>query len=147
MNPNFDKAGGLIPAIVQDTTTGQVLMQGYMNAEALEITEQTGKVTFYSRSRQQLWTKGETSGNFLIFDEYYLDCDRDSILVKARPTGPVCHTGSQTCFKQNESEGFLYQLQSIIQERRDNPSESSYTNHLFSRGYQQDCAKSGRRGH
>src|SRR5690554_870407 len=113
MTPDFSKGDGLLPAIVQDVLTSQVLMLGYMNAEAWEQTKNTGKVTFFSRSKQRLWVKGETSGNFLLLKEFYLDCDRDSILVIAKPTGPVCHTGTMSCFSNDHLDGlhFLGELQ------------------------------------
>ncbi|NMA22377.1 MAG: bifunctional phosphoribosyl-AMP cyclohydrolase/phosphoribosyl-ATP diphosphatase HisIE [Spirochaetales bacterium] len=140
MGLDFEKLGGLVPAIVQDATTRRVLMLGYMNEEALEQTRDRGLVTFYSRSRQKLWTKGETSGNYLEVREILEDCDHDTLLIKAVPTGPVCHTGADTCFSEvndpeelNETE-FLFYLQQVIQDRRDFPQEGSYTNHLFSRG-------------
>src|SRR5829696_697673 len=120
MKLNFDKyADGLIPAIVQDATTRKVLMLGFMNAEALSVTESTKRATFYSRSRGQLWTKGEQSGNFLFVDKIVADCDNDTILLEARPTGPVCHSGAATCFAQtNSSSNFLFVLEQIIRDRK-----------------------------
>ncbi|MDO9548347.1 MAG: bifunctional phosphoribosyl-AMP cyclohydrolase/phosphoribosyl-ATP diphosphatase HisIE [Candidatus Marinimicrobia bacterium] len=134
MKIDFDK--GLIPAIVQDDQTGKVLMLGYMNREAYDKTLETGKVTFFSRSRQQLWTKGETSGNFLLSKKILIDCDGDTILVKARPTGPICHTGADTCFEEvnTDSCDFLYELERIIADRKANPKPGSYTNKLFDAG-------------
>jgi phosphoribosyl-AMP cyclohydrolase len=116
MNPDFAKyTNGLVPAIVQDVTTNKVLMLGFMNAEALEKTKSENKVTFFSRSKQRLWTKGETSNNFLLVKEILTDCDNDTILIKASPTGPVCHTGADTCFNEtNKSIDFIYLLEEVI---------------------------------
>ena len=108
MNIDFSKSDGLVPAIIQHTLTGQVLMLGFMNKEALEKTTSEGKVTFFSRSKNRLWTKGETSGNYLIVDEILTDCDGDTLLIKAYPQGPTCHTGSTSCFKEESAKGFLY---------------------------------------
>ena len=131
MNPDFTK-NELIPAIVQDVFTKNILMLGYMNKEALDETIKLGKVTFYSRSKQRLWTKGETSGNFLMVKELALDCDRDTILVQAAPTGPSCHNGTDTCFGSYKNKGYdLSFLSNIIQDRKDNPKEGSYTNILL----------------
>jgi phosphoribosyl-ATP pyrophosphohydrolase/phosphoribosyl-AMP cyclohydrolase len=149
MELDFEKQGGLIPAIVQDVATRRVLMLGYMNEEALRQTKDRGLVTFYSRSREKLWTKGETSGNYLEVRELLEDCDHDTILIKAVPTGPVCHTGADTCFgEENDPEDlsgteFLYYLEQIIHDRRDFPQEGSYTNHLFSRGINKIAQKVG----
>ncbi len=149
MGLDFAKQGGLIPAIVQDATTRRVLMLGYMNEEALSQTRDRGLVTFYSRSQKKLWTKGETSGNYLEVRQIIEDCDSDTLLIKAIPTGPVCHTGKDTCFNEhnkpeelNETE-FLFYLQQVIQDRRDFPVEGSYTNHLFSRGVNKISQKVG----
>jgi phosphoribosyl-ATP pyrophosphohydrolase/phosphoribosyl-AMP cyclohydrolase len=127
---------GLIPAIIQDDQTGKVLMLGYMNPESLKRTRESGVVTFFSRSRQKLWTKGETSGNFLHVREIREDCDGDTLLIQVDPAGPVCHTGSDTCFADtNKGFGrFLYRLEEIIRQRQENPTESSYTAKLFSEG-------------
>ena len=144
MKLDFKKGGGLIPAIVQDADSNVVLMLGYMNEEAYKKTEETGKVTFFSRSRQQLWTKGETSGNFLLLDKMLIDCDNDTILVKARPTGPVCHTGSDTCFDEiNKTYDFLYELEKIVAQRRKVMPEGSYTTHLFKKGINKIAQKVG----
>lgn len=142
---NFEKySDGLVPAIVQDAETRKVLMLGFMNAKSFEITRETGKVTFFSRSRQKLWTKGETSGNFLEAQEILLDCDSDTILVKAKPFGAVCHTGADTCFNEkNESENFLFQLEKVILDRKQNPSEYSYTSKLFAKGINKIAQKVG----
>lgn len=145
MNIDFGKyADGLVPAIVQDAETRVVLMLGFMNAEAFAVTEQTQKVTFYSRSRQTLWTKGETSGNFLELKEIDLDCDADTLLIKATPAGAVCHTGAETCFNEtNERESFLYELEKTIKDRKENPSEDSYTSKLFTKGINKIAQKVG----
>ncbi len=145
----FDKMGGLVPAIVQDAVTRRVLMLGFMNEEALKLTRDRGLVTLYSRSRQALWTKGETSGNYLQVRDIIEDCDSDTLLIKAIPTGPVCHTGKDTCFGEENSPGevsspeFLFYLQEVIQDRREFPLEGSYTNHLFSRGLNKIAQKVG----
>lgn len=145
MSPDFEKGGGLLPAIVQDHITGKVLMLGYMNAEALNQTQETGKVTFYSRSKERLWVKGETSGNHLILMEIAEDCDKDTILVKAEPQGPTCHTGADTCFNETNSNPitFLNQLTAIIADRKANPSEDSYTASLFKLGINKVAQKVG----
>ncbi|WP_116127134.1 bifunctional phosphoribosyl-AMP cyclohydrolase/phosphoribosyl-ATP diphosphatase HisIE [Lewinella sp. IMCC34183] len=140
---DFSKDNGLVPAIVQDSTTRVVLMQGYMNAEALERTLDSGHVTFYSRSKQRLWTKGETSGNTLSLVRIDADCDRDSLLVRADPAGPVCHTGADTCWDEANRGDFLDHLERTIQERRDNPSEGSYTTSLLQRGINKVAQKVG----
>ena len=144
-NINFEKyADGLVPAIIQDAETQKVLMLGFMNAEAFEKTRNTNLVTFFSRSRQSLWTKGETSGNFLHIREISVDCDADTILIKANPAGAVCHTGADTCFNEkNENENFLFELDKIIRDRKDNPSETSYTAKLFSKGLNKIAQKVG----
>ena len=142
-------ADGLLPVVVQDATTLKVLMVAYMNREAYEKTVETGKATFYSRSRNSLWTKGETSGNFLQLREILTDCDGDTLLVKAIPSGPVCHTGADTCFGEENEPGeisspeFLFYLENVIKDRRTNPAEGSYTNHLFSRGLNKIAQKVG----
>jgi phosphoribosyl-AMP cyclohydrolase / phosphoribosyl-ATP pyrophosphohydrolase len=145
MNINFQKyADGLVPTIVQDSRTQKVLMLGFMNADSFELTQTTGKTTFYSRSRQRLWTKGETSGNFLEVHEIRTDCDSDTILIKAAPSGPVCHTGADTCFgEKNEHEDFLFRLEEIIKERKVNAKESSYTSSLFAKGLNKITQKVG----
>jgi phosphoribosyl-AMP cyclohydrolase / phosphoribosyl-ATP pyrophosphohydrolase len=147
MEINFEKSNdGLVPAIIQDATTRQVLMLGYMNKEALEKTQTEGVVTFYSRSKNRLWTKGESSGNFLNVKELNIDCDADTILIKVNPTGPVCHTGADTCFdEKNEGKAlFLNYLQKkIIRERKNNPLEDSYTSKLFARGTNKIAQKVG----
>ncbi|PWV50669.1 bifunctional phosphoribosyl-AMP cyclohydrolase/phosphoribosyl-ATP diphosphatase HisIE [Chitinophaga sp. S165] len=142
---NFQKcADGLVPAIVQDSATLKVLMLGYMNQEALDKTLQEGKVTFFSRSKQRLWTKGEESGNFLTLQEIRVDCDSDTLLIKAIPAGVVCHTGADTCWEENNvSNDFLGKLESIITDRKNNPSESSYTSKLFAKGINKIAQKVG----
>lgn len=145
MNLNFEKyPDGLLPAIVQDAATRVVLMLGFMNREAFETTEREGRVTFFSRSRQKLWTKGETSGNFLDVVEIRVDCDADTILIKATPRGPVCHTGTQTCFDElNESADFLFDLERVIKNRQANPDSGSYTSKLFAKGINKIAQKVG----
>ncbi len=149
MQLDFTKGNGLVPAIVQDAVTQKVLMLGYMNQEAYRITREKNLVTFYSRTRNTLWTKGETSGNYLTVREIIADCDNDTLLIKAIPTGPVCHTGSDTCFDETnelqdvDTRDFLFYLQSVVQDRREHPIEGSYTNHLFSRGINKIAQKVG----
>lgn len=142
---DFDKVNGLVPAIVQDAHSKQVLMLGYMNEEALRMTNETGKVTFYSRSKERLWTKGETSGNFLHVRNILIDCDGDTLLVYADPVGPVCHTGSDTCFsEENRSKTyFIDDLRAIIKDRKNRPSNSSYTASLFAKGINKVAQKVG----
>lgn len=142
-NLKFDEKG-LIPAIVQDADTGVVLMLGYMNRESLEVTQKSGRVCFFSRSRQKLWTKGEESGNFLFLKEIKADCDRDTLLVKAVPAGPVCHTGAETCWgESNQTTDFLFFLQRFLQKRKDDSPEESYTARLISRGINKVAQKVG----
>jgi phosphoribosyl-ATP pyrophosphohydrolase/phosphoribosyl-AMP cyclohydrolase len=145
MKPDFSKSpDNLIPAIVQDSKTQVVLMLGYMNAEALEKTTKEKRVTFYSRSKKRLWTKGEESGNFLDVNDVKIDCDNDTILIKATPLGPVCHTGADTCFNEkNNSADFLIYLQGIINERKNNPTDKSYTSSLFQKGINKIAQKVG----
>ncbi|NOX38301.1 MAG: bifunctional phosphoribosyl-AMP cyclohydrolase/phosphoribosyl-ATP diphosphatase HisIE [Calditrichaeota bacterium] len=136
MNIDFEKSSGLVPVIVQDSRDGRVLMLGYMNREAFQRTLQTGKVTFFSRSRKQLWTKGETSGNELLVKSIQPDCDGDALLIRAIPTGPVCHTGESTCFGNhtNPGWGFLFELERIIHQRRQGGDAQSYTRRLLDQG-------------
>jgi phosphoribosyl-ATP pyrophosphohydrolase/phosphoribosyl-AMP cyclohydrolase len=149
MQIDFEKGNGLVPAVVQDATTRRVLMLGYMNEEAFRITQERGLVTFYSRSRNTLWTKGETSGNYLTVRDIIVDCDHDTLLIKAIPSGPVCHTGNDTCFNEENdpehmtSSEFLNYLEEVIIDRREHPIEGSYTNHLFSRGINKIAQKVG----
>lgn len=140
---NFDKSGGLVPVIIQHAGTLQVLMLGYMNAEALEKTKNEGKVTFYSRSKQRLWTKGESSGNYLTVQEILTDCDDDTLLIKAFPQGPTCHTGSTSCFREETAKGFVYDLEKVIEQRITENPEGSYTSRLFSRGVNKVAQKVG----
>lgn len=146
MTPDFSKdTNGLLPAIVQDAQTGKVLMLGYMNEESLAKTKELKKVTFFSRSKNRLWTKGEESGNFLEVIDIKLDCDNDAFLIKAKPFGPVCHTGNDTCwFEKNKDEfSFLHYLESIIQDRKQHPKDNSYTNLLFNKGLNKIAQKVG----
>ena len=143
MNIDFKKGNGLVPVIIQDNTTMQVLMLGFMDKEALLKTEQEGRVTFFSRSRNKLWTKGETSGNYLYVKEIRTDCDSDSILILADPAGPVCHTGSFSCFGEDSARGFLYKLERIISQRIDDDTEGSYTNKIFRKGINRIAQKVG----
>lgn len=143
MTLDFEKSGGLVPVIVQDTLTLQVLMLGYMNKEAFDKTVAEGKVTFFSRSKNRLWTKGEVSGNFLIVDSVSVDCDNDTLLIKAFPQGPTCHTGSVSCFGDKENKGFLYELENVIEQRITESPEGSYTSKLFSRGVNKVAQKVG----
>jgi phosphoribosyl-ATP pyrophosphohydrolase/phosphoribosyl-AMP cyclohydrolase len=144
MKPDFSKyADGLVPVIIQDFTTNVVLMLGFMNEEALARTQQEGTVCFYSRSKQRLWTKGESSGNFLRVKEIITDCDKDTLLIKAAPAGPVCHTGADTCFNETNPKFSLQKLENIIAERKANPSASSYTSSLFEKGINKIAQKVG----
>ena len=142
---DFNKMGGLIPAIIQDSRTKKVLMLGYMNQEALAKTLELNKVTFFSRSKQRLWTKGETSGNFLNVISIDVDCDKDTLLIKAVPDGPVCHTGAATCFGDNNEIGieFLSELQDFINKRHEEMPENSYTTTLFQSGINRMAQKVG----
>ena len=145
MNIDFEKSDGLIPVIVQDAKTAKVLMLGYMNSEALEKTEKEKRVTFYSRSKQRLWTKGETSGNLLEVVSIKDDCDSDTLLIQANPLGPVCHKGSDTCFNESNfpNSFFLEHLEKTIQERKNNPSAKSYTSSLLASGINKVAQKVG----
>lgn len=148
---DWDKGGGLVPAIVQDAATGAVLMLGYMNREALEATERTGRVTFFSRSRRALWVKGETSGNRLETVAVSADCDGDALLVLARPAGPVCHAGTASCFAASPASaagrlGFLAELEAIIESRIAAPAASSYTARLHAEGLRRVAQKVGEEG-
>lgn len=147
MTIDFDKSGGLVPAIIQDSKTRQVLMLGYMNREAYERTMSEGRVTFYSRSRQCLWTKGETSGNYLDVVDIKADCDNDTLLVRVRPHGPVCHTGTDTCWGETNAQQspllFLSELQDFIEQRHREMPEGSYTTSLFRDGLNRMAQKVG----
>lgn len=146
MEVNFDKTNGLVPAIIQDNITNKVLMLGYMNQEAFEKTLKDGIVTFFSRSKKRLWIKGETSKNYLKLVSIKTDCDKDTLLVKVNPTGPVCHTGTDTCWdEENKSDQvlFLKELERVIQDRKENPTEQSYTASLFEKGLKKIGQKLG----
>ena len=141
---NLEKcADGLLPVIVQDAATLKVLMLGYMNREAYDKTVAEGRVTFFSRTRNELWTKGGTSGNYLLVKDMYADCDGDTLLVKAEPIGPTCHRGTTSCFDTPESEGFIRHLQSVIQQRHRDMPEGSYTTKLFIKGVKKIAQKVG----
>jgi phosphoribosyl-ATP pyrophosphohydrolase/phosphoribosyl-AMP cyclohydrolase len=140
---DFHKGNGLVPVVIQDNSTLQVLMVGYMNEEALKKTEKEKRVTFFSRSKNRLWTKGETSGNFLDVVEILSDCDNDSILIKVNHAGPVCHSGSTACFNEETAKGFIYKLEEIIDQRIDGDVTDSYTNRLFKQGINKVAQKVG----
>lgn len=141
MKPDFSK--GLIPAIIQDANSLQVLMLGYMDETAFERTQTEGRVTFFSRSKNRLWTKGETSGNFLLVKSIQLDCDQDTILIQAEPQGPTCHTGTYACFGVKENRGFFYELENIIDQRLASGDENSYTRQLYNKGINKVAQKVG----
>ena len=144
MKPDFSKyKDELIPVIVQDAITQKVLMLGFMNEEAFSKTQSENKVSFFSRSKQRLWTKGETSGNFLLVKEIFIDCDDDTILIKVQPTGPVCHTGADTCFNEINPAFTLQKLEDTIADRKHNPSDDSYTSSLFKKGINKIAQKVG----
>jgi phosphoribosyl-ATP pyrophosphohydrolase/phosphoribosyl-AMP cyclohydrolase len=143
MNINFSKENGLVPVVIQDNSTLQVLMVGYMNNEAFDKTTKEQKVTFFSRSKNRLWTKGETSGNYLIVEEILSDCDNDSILIRVNPVGPVCHTGSTSCFAEEPAKGFIYKLEKVINQRIENDLNDSYTNKLYKEGINKVAQKVG----
>src|SRR5450432_3557400 len=145
MEIDFAKySDGLVPAIIQDDLTGKVLMLGFMNQEAVDQTKSTGKVTFFSRSKKRLWTKGEESGHSLILKSIAADCDQDSLLIKVTPTGPVCHTGADTCWNEiNAGDEFLSKLERIIQDRKNRPQSSSYISGLFKKGINKIAQKVG----
>ena len=141
---NLEKcADGLLPVIVQDAVTLKVLMLGYMNREAYDKTVAEGRVTFFSRTREKLWTKGETSGHYLLVKDMYADCDSDTLLIKAEPIGPTCHRGTTSCFDTPESEGFIRPLQGVIQQRHRDMPEGSYTTKLFIKGVKKIAQKVG----
>ncbi len=145
MNIDFDKMNGLVPAVIQDVSTNVVLMVGFMNKEALEKTRESGQVTFFSRTKNRLWTKGEESGNFLNVVEIIPDCDNDTLLIKANPVGPVCHTGNDTCFNEVNKSNlyFLEELEDIINSRKEEMPENSYTTRLFKKGINKIAQKVG----
>ena len=145
MTIDFTKGDGLVPAIIQDVYTQKVLMLGYMNREAYDKTLAEGKVTFYSRSKARLWTKGETSNNFLLVKDIKVDCDGDTLLIQAIPQGPTCHTGADTCWfdKNNSRTFFIDQLRRVIKDRKENSSDKSYTSSLFEKGINKVAQKVG----
>lgn len=143
MNIDFKKGNGLVPVVVQDNNTLQVLMLGYMNEEAYQKTLESKLVTFYSRSKERLWMKGESSGNTLELVDVMIDCDQDTLLIKANPNGPTCHTGSMSCFKEETGKGFIYELEQTINDRIDSNDPDSYTNKLFRRGINKVAQKVG----
>jgi phosphoribosyl-ATP pyrophosphohydrolase/phosphoribosyl-AMP cyclohydrolase len=140
---DFDKSNGLIPVIIQHYQTLEVLMLGYMNAEAWELTQKNNRVTFFSRSKNRLWTKGEESGNFLNVKSAHIDCDNDTLLIKVKPQGPTCHTGSRSCFNTEYNQNFLFELEQIIRQRYEFPSEESYVNRLRHKGITKIAQKVG----
>ena len=144
----WHKMDNLIPAIIQHASTGAVLMQGYMNQASLQASLTTGKATFFSRSKQALWVKGETSGNFLEVKQVLTDCDNDSLLIACQPIGPSCHLGTESCFPEQKltQQNFLSQLEQVIQQRKDDDPKESYTAHLFSRGTTKMAQKVGEEG-
>jgi len=142
-NINFKKGDGLVPVIIQHCYTLQVLMLGYMDKAAFKKTKKEKRVTFFSRSKNRLWTKGESSGNYLTVKDIQLDCDQDTLLIKAEPIGPTCHTGTTSCFKEETSKGFLYELQQIIHQRIDDNDPKSYTNKLYQKGINKIAQKVG----
>ena len=144
MKIDFQKDNNaLVPVIIQNNSTLQVLMLGYMNEKAFLKTQKERRVTFFSRSKNRLWTKGEESGNFLNVNEIQIDCDNDTVLIKATPMGPTCHTGSTSCFREETAKGFVYELEETISQRIDQNDESSYTNQLFRRGINKVAQKVG----
>lgn len=140
---DFSKSDGLVPVIVQDAQTLEVLMLGYMNEEAWQKTQAEKRVTFFSRSKNRLWTKGEESGNFLEVVGLHVDCDQDTLLIKARPAGPTCHTGSRSCFNTEFNQNFVLELERIIKHRYEFPSDESYVNRLRSKGINKIAQKVG----
>jgi len=144
MKLDFQKdKNGLVPVIIQNNSTLQVLMLGYMNEKAFLKTQKEQRVTFFSRGKNRLWTKGEESGNFLNVNDIQIDCDNDTVLIKATPIGPTCHTGSTSCFREETAKGFVYELEETINQRIDNNDENSYTNQLFKRGINKIAQKVG----
>ena len=143
MTIDFEKGNGLVPVIIQDDRTQQVLMLGYMNQEALDLTKKDGRVHFFSRTKNRIWLKGETSENYLYVKSIKEDCDSDALLIQAKPAGNVCHTGSFSCFEEKNSKGFLYELEETISERIDQKVEKSYTYDLYKRGINKMAQKVG----
>jgi phosphoribosyl-ATP pyrophosphohydrolase/phosphoribosyl-AMP cyclohydrolase len=146
MNIDFNKTDGLVPVIIQDEQTLEVLMLGYMNQEAYDKTVQENIVTFFSRSKNRLWTKGETSNNFLHVKSIDIDCDNDTLLIKVKADGPTCHTGSRSCFKTEYNQNFILQLEAIVADRYENPQEGSYINKLRTKGLNKIAQKVGEEG-
>jgi phosphoribosyl-ATP pyrophosphohydrolase/phosphoribosyl-AMP cyclohydrolase len=146
MNIDFSKSDGLVPVIIQDGQTLEVLMLGYMNQEAYEKTVQENIVTFFSRTKNRLWTKGETSQNYLHVNSIDIDCDNDTLLIKVKADGPTCHTGSRSCFKTEYNQNFIMQLEGIIADRYENPQEGSYINKLRKKGLNKIAQKVGEEG-
>lgn len=146
MSIDFNKGGGLVPVIIQDDQTLEVLMLGYMNDEAYKKTLSEHKVTFFSRSKNRLWTKGEESGHFLYLVSVQEDCDNDTLLIKVKPEGPTCHTGSRSCFNTSFNQNFIFELEKIIEDRYTNPSEGSYVNKLRTKGLNKIAQKVGEEG-
>jgi phosphoribosyl-ATP pyrophosphohydrolase/phosphoribosyl-AMP cyclohydrolase len=143
MTIDFNKSDGLVPVIIQDEQTLEVLMLGYMNQEAYDKTVKENIVTFFSRSKNRLWTKGETSNNFLHVKSIALDCDNDTLLIKVKPDGPTCHTGSRSCFNTEYNQNFILQLEQIVKDRYENPTEGSYVNKLREKGLNKIAQKVG----
>ncbi|HEK0449567.1 TPA: bifunctional phosphoribosyl-AMP cyclohydrolase/phosphoribosyl-ATP diphosphatase HisIE [Proteus mirabilis] len=144
---DWQKVDNLMPVIIQNAISGDVLMLGYMDKAALEMTLNSGKVTFYSRTKQRLWTKGETSGNFLKLVDIYPDCDNDTLLILAHPIGPTCHNGTESCFAPAQSQwGFLYELENLLRERKSASPDSSYTAQLYASGTKRIAQKVGEEG-
>ena len=146
MTIDFEKGDGLVPVVIQDVQTLEVLMLGYMNEEAWTKTQQERIVTFFSRTKNRLWTKGESSGNFLHVKETHLDCDQDTLLIKVSPVGPTCHTGTRSCFQTNYNQNFIFELENIIADRYANPTEESYVNRLRHKGLNKIAQKVGEEG-
>ncbi len=146
MNIDFSKSNGLVPAVIQDESTLEVLMLGYMNDEAFHKTQTEGKVTFFSRTKNRLWTKGEERGNFLFVKSMSIDCDKDTLLIKVSPVGPTCHTGSRSCFNTDFNQNFIFKLADIIDDRYNNPVEGSYVNRLRTKGLNKIAQKVGEEG-
>ncbi|WP_448698854.1 bifunctional phosphoribosyl-AMP cyclohydrolase/phosphoribosyl-ATP diphosphatase HisIE [Mucilaginibacter sp. AW1-3] len=146
MNIDFNKTDGLVPVVIQDEQTLEVLMLGYMNQEAYDKTVRESIVTFFSRSKNRLWTKGETSNNFLHVKSIALDCDNDTLLIKVKADGPTCHTGSRSCFNTGYNHNFIFELQNIINNRYTDPQEGSYVNKLRSKGLNKIAQKVGEEG-
>jgi phosphoribosyl-ATP pyrophosphohydrolase/phosphoribosyl-AMP cyclohydrolase len=146
MNIDFKKGDGLVPVIIQNEQTLEVLMLGYMNEEAFMKTEAEGKVTFFSRTKDRLWTKGEESGHFLFVKSISIDCDNDTLLIKVNPVGPTCHKGTRSCFDTDYNQNFIFELENIIKDRYENPTEESYVNKLRAKGLNKIAQKVGEEG-